>query len=178
MNTDRLLDILALLALACVGATGLGRAVALAARRVWVIPVDRERRPAEVLADLVFLLGLLTWLYEAVADVVAPAWRIAWGPLPLDVPWGALRWLGLAAAGGGVTLYVLALRDLGASWRFTIDRERPGALVTSGVFAFSRNPIYLSLALLAGGVGLALGNVLLLVLACGALILFRLLDPP
>jgi len=168
VTADRLLDLLALLALVCVAVTGLRRAVALAARGVWVLPIDRERKPAEALADLGFLVGLLTWLYEAIAHAVAPAWRIMWGPLPLDVPWPALRWLGLAVAGGGVTLYVLALRDLGASWRFTIDRERPGELVTAGVFGYSRNPIYLSLALLAGGIGLALGNVLLLLLACAA----------
>jgi len=168
MNPDRLLEALALLALVAVGVTGLCRALVLAFRGVWVLPIDRERRPAEIFADLAFILGLLAWLYEAIAHAVAPASRVGWGPLPLEIPWPALRWLGLAAAGAGVTLYSLALRALGASWRFTIDRERPGELVTDGVFHFSRNPVYLALALLAGGIGLALGNVLLLLLACGA----------
>lgn len=168
MDADRLLDVLALVALASAGVTGLGRAVALAARGVWVVPIDRKRTTVEALADLAFVLGLSTWLYEAIAHAVAPESRIAWGPLPLEIRWPALRWLGLAASGAGVTLYVLALRDMGASWRFTIDRERSGDLVTTGVFGFSRNPIYLSLTLLAGGSGLALGNVLLVLLACGA----------
>jgi protein-S-isoprenylcysteine O-methyltransferase Ste14 len=168
MTADRLLDTLALLALACVGITGFARAATLAARGVWVLPIDRQRRPSEALADLAFALGLLTWLYEAIAHAVAPAWRIAWGPLPLESPWTGLRWLGLPVTAAGVALYVRALRDLGASWRFTIDRERPGELVTTGVFALSRNPIYLSLVLLAVGVALALGNVLLLLLACAA----------
>ncbi|MCP5057478.1 MAG: isoprenylcysteine carboxylmethyltransferase family protein [bacterium] len=168
MTADHLLDVLALVLLACAGFTGLWRAVALAFRGVWVLPIDRERSPSEALADLAFVLGLLTWLYEAIVHALAPASRITVGPLPLEIPWPALRWLGLVAAGAGVSLYVLALRELGASWRFTIDRERPGELVTTGVFAFSRNPIYLSLALLAGGIGLALGNVLLALLACAA----------
>jgi protein-S-isoprenylcysteine O-methyltransferase Ste14 len=67
-----------------------------------------------------------------------------------------------------VALYVRALRDFGLSWRFTIDRERPGELVTGGVFSRSRNPIYLALLLLAIGVALMLGSPPLLVLACVA----------
>jgi protein-S-isoprenylcysteine O-methyltransferase Ste14 len=173
VSTDRLLDLLALLALGCVAVVGLGHVVAQAARRVWVLPIDRERRPAEAVADLGFLLGMAVWLYEAVAQVASPAHRIGWGPLPLEIPGTGLRWLGLAVAVAAVALYVLALRDMGASWRFTIDRERPGELVTSGVFAHSRNPIYLALTLLAAGVGLVLANALLLLLAGGAALYFE-----
>lgn len=74
--TLRIVDLLALLALGCVGITGLARAVALTARGVWVLPIDRERSVPEGLADLAFLLGLLAWVYEAVATVIAPQWRL------------------------------------------------------------------------------------------------------
>lgn len=47
-----------------------------------------------------------------------------------------------------------------------IDRERPGELVMHGVFAFTRNPIYVALMLLAAGVALMLGSPLLITLAC------------
>jgi demethylmenaquinone methyltransferase/2-methoxy-6-polyprenyl-1,4-benzoquinol methylase len=174
MTADRLLDLLSLLALACVGITGLARALALAARGVWVLPIDRERSVPEGLVDLAFLLGLLTWVYEAIATAVAPDWHLGSGPLwELEVPWPPIRWLGLAVAAAGVSSYVLALRELGASWRFTIDRERSGELVTTGVFGFTRNPIYLALALVALGVSLALGSVLLSLLACAAPLYFH-----
>jgi hypothetical protein len=152
MTPDRLLDFLSLLALACVGTMGLARALTLAARGVWVLPIDRERSVPEGLPD----------------------WRLGSGPFfGLEAAWPPIRWLGLGAAWAGVGLYVLALRDLGASWRFTIDRERSGELVTTGVFAFSRNPIYLALALLALGVSLALFSLLLILLACAALLYFQ-----
>jgi demethylmenaquinone methyltransferase/2-methoxy-6-polyprenyl-1,4-benzoquinol methylase len=174
MIADRLLDLLSLLALACVGITGLARAFALAARGVWVLPIDRQRSLPEGLVDLAFLLGLLTWVYQAVATVVAPDWRLGSGSLwALELSWPPIRWLGLVAAGTGVSIYILALRDLGASWRFTIDRERPGELVTTGVFAFTRNPIYVALALVAIGVSLALGSALLILLACAAPLYFH-----
>ncbi len=175
-TADRPLDLLSLLALACVGITGLWRAVALSRRGVWVIPVDRERRLPEALADLAFVLGLLTFVFEAVATAVAPEWRLASGRFSgLALPWPAIRWLGLAVAAAGVVLYVLSLRDLGASWRFTIDRERSGELVTTGVFSFTRNPVYVALALLALGLSLALDSLLLVLLACGAPFYFHFL---
>jgi hypothetical protein len=174
MTPDRLLDFLSLLALACVGTMGLARALTLAARGVWVLPIDRERSVPEGLGDLAFLLGLLVWVWEAIATAVAPDWRLGSGPFfGLEAAWPPIRWLGLGAAWAGVGLYVLALRDLGTSWRFTIDRERSGELVTTGVFAFSRNPIYLALALLALGVSLALFSLLLILLACAALLYFQ-----
>lgn len=170
MSSDRALDLLSLLALACIAVTGAARIVALAARGVSVLPIDRERSLPEALVDLSFVLVLLAFVYEAAATAVAPGWRLGFGPLRgLEVPWTEARWLGLVAAAAGVALYVVALRDLGVSWRFTIDRERPGELVTTGVFALTRNPIYLALALVALGVSLALGSVLLILLACAAL---------
>lgn len=173
MTADHLARLLALLALASVAAAALARIVALSARGVRVLPIDRERSLAQGLADLAAVLGLLFWLYQAVASAAAPAWLVAPGLFGgLALPWPA-RWLGLAAAAAGVVLYVRALRDFGASWRFTIDRERAGELVTRGVFAATRNPVYLALVLVALGVSLALGSGLLVLLACAAPFYFQ-----
>jgi demethylmenaquinone methyltransferase/2-methoxy-6-polyprenyl-1,4-benzoquinol methylase len=176
MTADRLVELLALAALACVGATGLARALALAGRGVSVLPVDRGRSVPETLLDLAFVLGGLLWLWEVLASALAPAWRPVPGPLrELELSSAPLRGLGLALAAAGAALYVRALRDLGASWRFTIDRARAGVLVTTGVFAATRNPVYLALAALALGVSLALGSPLALLLAGAAPVYFHLL---
>jgi protein-S-isoprenylcysteine O-methyltransferase Ste14 len=167
MTLDRLLDLLAMIALACVGGTGMARSVALARAGVWVLPIDRERSLPEALTDLAAVVGLATFVWEAIATAVAPDWRILDLPrLAPGLPWTALRALGVPCAAAAVVLYVRALRDLGLSWRFTIDRERPGELATHGVFARTRNPIYLALVLLAAGVALMLGSALLIALAC------------
>lgn len=65
----------------------------------------------------------------------------------------------MAALLTGAALYIAALWAMGESWRFTIDRERQGDLVTGGVFARSRNPIYVGLVLLAIGSALVVGVV-------------------
>jgi len=56
-----------------------------------------------------------------------------------------------------------------------IDRNRPGALVTGGIFGRSRNPVYLGLTLLAVGVFPVLGRLVLLVLAIVFLLCVRFL---
>ena len=61
------------------------------------------------------------------------------------------------------------------SWRLGIDRDQPGALVTGGIFGRSRNPVYLGLALLAVGVFLVLGRLVLLALALVFLVYFHFL---
>lgn len=166
---DRALDLICLAVLTCIAITALSRTIRLARRGVWVLPIDRERSLGQALADLAFLIGVLVWCWEAVAAIVAPAWRLGPDSLRhLDLQWWALRWTGAAVALGGVALYVRAMLDMGASWRFTIDRSRAGTLVTSGVFARSRNPIYLALALVALGIALAVGSALAILLACAA----------
>ncbi len=65
----------------------------------------------------------------------------------------------------GVALYGLALAAFGHSWRMGIDRKTPGALVTHGIFAWTRNPIYLSLDLLVVGTFLIQGRLLFLALS-------------
>ncbi len=168
MPADRLLDIVSLAVLASVAITGSWRALALGAHGVWVLPIDRERGALEALLDLVFLLGVLVWLHEALT--VALGWEGWLGTGPLREPRlpSALRWLGPPLAVGGVVLYVLALLDMGASWRFTIDRERAGELITHGVFGLTRNPIYLALVLVGIGVSLSLGCAHLLLLGVAA----------
>ena len=51
-------------------------------------------------------------------------------------------WVGVGLCLGGVLILVLSLVSFGNSFRVGIDAEAPGRLVTTGIFAVSRNPIY------------------------------------
>jgi protein-S-isoprenylcysteine O-methyltransferase Ste14 len=72
--------------------------------------------------------------------------------------------LGVLATLLGLLIYILALQAFGASWRLGIDRAAPGALVTHGIFAWTRNPIYVALDLLAVGTFLVMGRLIFLAL--------------
>jgi len=73
-----------------------------------------------------------------------------------------------AAAGailalGALGLQLTALLHMGRSWRIGIDPGSDQRLVTSGVFGFSRNPIYLAIDLIAAAVFLMSGSLFFLV---------------
>jgi protein-S-isoprenylcysteine O-methyltransferase Ste14 len=65
------------------------------------------------------------------------------GTVIIDAEWARL--LGSALLAASVGLFVWALASFGSSWRVGIDETAPGALVTGGVFAYSRNPIFVSM---------------------------------
>lgn len=89
--------------------------------------------------------------------------------VPLGWPAGAL---GDLLSGLGVVLVILAIvidvaamRALHSAKTTIMPHQRSDHLVTSGIFRFSRNPIYLANVLLLAGLGLFFGNAWLLLLA-------------
>jgi protein-S-isoprenylcysteine O-methyltransferase Ste14 len=98
---------------------------------------------ALAIASLVGFLSLYAALGPAALGVVAaPAW---------------LSMTGWVLVAGGLAVVVTAQAQMGRSWRIGID-ERPTALVTSGLYALVRNPIYSAMSLsLAGAAAIAPG---------------------
>ena len=88
---------------------------------------------------------------------------------------GRLRWAeheaarlaGWALLGVGLVVIVLAQAQMGRSWRMGIDAQRPTALVMEGIFARSRNPIFLGMRLNVAG--------LFLLVPCGVTLAILLL---
>lgn len=60
----------------------------------------------------------------------------------------AVAWAGVLICLLGLALFLWSLVSFGRSYRIGIDTDRPGELVTTGVFAYSRNPIYTALGLI------------------------------
>ena len=65
----------------------------------------------------------------------------------------------------GLVIFGLAYVSFGDSWRVGFDVKTPGALVTTGAFALSRNPIYVFLDLWFIGVFLINGTLIFLIFA-------------
>jgi protein-S-isoprenylcysteine O-methyltransferase Ste14 len=97
----------------------------------------------------------IPWPPIIFAGVVAAA-IILQNVLPPDLtPPGAVRWLGVALMAIGIASDVSAMIVMHRH-RANIQPHRAAtALVTTGSFALSRNPIYLGNTLLIGGAGLA-----------------------
>ena len=69
-----------------------------------------------------------------------------------------VAWLGVALCLAGVAVLVLSLVSFGRSFRVGIDVDQPGRLVTAGIFAVSRNPIYVGFFLFLVGQFLVFPN--------------------
>jgi protein-S-isoprenylcysteine O-methyltransferase Ste14 len=79
-----------------------------------------------------------------------------------------MAWLGVLFCLAGLLLFVCTLISFGQSFRVGIDADHPGALIEDGVFAFSRNPIYVALAIILIGEFLIFSNWMTLIYLCGA----------
>ena len=101
----------------------------------------RERGFVAKVAGAALTLGLLA--------VVA-------GTLLADArDWGALAVVGVAAMLGGLGLCLAAQHAMGASWRIGVDPDERTDLVTAGLFATMRNPIFTAMILFATGSAIA-----------------------
>jgi protein-S-isoprenylcysteine O-methyltransferase Ste14 len=138
------------------------RAVLVFQSRRW----QDQLREALGVALVLFLVG------QAVMAVARPgSVRPVGGidPSAADV-W---RVTGAALLFGGITVLVVAQLNLGASWRIGIDEGRSPGLVTSGVYRFCRNPIFLAMLVMLAGYTLMLPTRLSLALLVGAFIGIR-----
>jgi protein-S-isoprenylcysteine O-methyltransferase Ste14 len=75
---------------------------------------------------------------------LAPQWeailgRTDWAGAP------ALRWVAAILFAASTALIIAAQIQMGASWRIGVPKDGPGDLVTGGLFAWSRNPIFVGM---------------------------------
>jgi protein-S-isoprenylcysteine O-methyltransferase Ste14 len=74
-----------------------------------------------------------------------------------------MAWVGVLCCLAGLLLLLWSLVSFGRSFRVGIDAENPDKLITTGVFARSRNPIYVAFILVLLGQFLIFPNWILLV---------------
>jgi protein-S-isoprenylcysteine O-methyltransferase Ste14 len=81
----------------------------------------------------------------------------------IALPGGAtLQWVGIVALCVAIVWVAVAQAQMGRSWRIGIDRDNPTALVQSGVFAVSRNPIFLGMRVMLLGLFVVIPSALTL----------------
>jgi protein-S-isoprenylcysteine O-methyltransferase Ste14 len=84
-----------------------------------------------------------------------------------------MAWVGVALCFGGLILLLLSLVSFGQSFRVGIDVDHPDKLVTTGIFAFSRNPIYVGFTFVLLGQFLVFSNWILLLYLVAGIWLFQ-----
>ena len=106
--------------------------------------------------ELFLLVTFWAWLAMIVVHGlgIAPQLfgRVLWESAVLDT-------IGMGLVISGTLLALAAFWVMGRSWRIGIDEQAREELVTTGVFAFSRNPIFLFFDWLAIGMACISGTV-------------------
>jgi protein-S-isoprenylcysteine O-methyltransferase Ste14 len=112
-----------------------------------------------------FLIPPVMLFYFYLVFAHAFGWpTVAARPLFRSAP---LAWAGVTACAAGLALLLWSLVSFRRSFRIGIDTHSPDALITSGIFAFSRNPIYVAFALVLIGEFLIFPHWLLLIYLLG-----------
>jgi protein-S-isoprenylcysteine O-methyltransferase Ste14 len=117
----------------------LGRTVLLTRRGVRVFVLAKGKPFAEKALEIALIPLLILWTLEAVT--------MAFGkPFIGQVMFwdsAVCEWAGIVLCAVGLAIFVAALISFGDAWRVGIDEECADRLITTGIFARSRNPIFL-----------------------------------
>jgi protein-S-isoprenylcysteine O-methyltransferase Ste14 len=84
-----------------------------------------------------------------------------------------ISWAGVLLCLAGLLLLLASLVSFGNSFRIGIDTEHANKLVTTGVFALSRNPMYVAFAFVLLGEFLVFPNWIVLIYVAGGIWLFH-----
>ena len=159
-----------LLALSIFYALFVGRSFYLHHRGERVLVIGKGKGGLRALLELGFMAGLAVWSVELVLRCLGA--NASMFPAIMGKPLFDSRiadTLGEAAIVAGLALFAAALWSFGRSWRIGIDHDRPGALMTRGIFAWTRNPIFLFMDLYFLGTWLVQRDCFFLVFAAAAI---------
>lgn len=94
--------------------------------------------------ELLLLVGLILWLYQSLTIILKLKIQIFPNFMIKQlIEIRFLQYIGLILIIIGLIIFLLSLISFGKSWRVGIDKKNPGKLVKTGIFKFSRNPIFL-----------------------------------
>ncbi|WP_019995518.1 methyltransferase family protein [Aureimonas ureilytica] len=151
-----------------------GPAIVLAVTAAWLALATRRtsreiggraygfgRSLRQTLARVLFAAAVVGALAALGLHAAGSAWSVL---TPIAGEASAVRLAGLALAVAGQVLTVVARSEMGRRWRIGIPDRAPDALVTTGLFGLSRNPVFLGMLAMASGLAVAVPS--LAVIAC------------
>jgi protein-S-isoprenylcysteine O-methyltransferase Ste14 len=121
-----------------------GRALSLrVGKNITAIAIGGGKQGLVFAIEIISFIGLVVWIVEILLHAFHSQFKIfpaAWERLLIEST--PAKTLGVVLISAGLLIFILAFLSFGDSWRVGFDVRKPGDLVTQGIFAASRNPIY------------------------------------
>ena len=94
--------------------------------------------------------------------------------LPIIIQHDGVRYFGVLLSLAGIIVLIVAMATLGDSWRGGIDYKQKTALITTGIYKYSRNSGFVGFDLFFIGMALLFSNLLNVIFSCMLLFLLHL----
>ena len=138
----------------------------------WGIVLFKPGNRAQTARDTMMVVMFALLLGQA---IVAARWpgALSLSEADLRAGPGVRHNLGAVLMTGGLVLLIAAQLGLGASWRLGIEEAARPGLVTGGLYACCRNPIFLALLAFLGGYTLLVPTLLSALVLAGGYVAIR-----
>lgn len=118
----------------------IGWSVALQQKGVRVFVISKGKSLKVRILEMFFVLFLLFWMLEIILMAIEKQSLIPKNEFLFES--SQVQIIGAIVHVLALTIFIWALISFKQSWRIGIDEENPGDLITTGIFKYSRNPIF------------------------------------
>jgi len=131
--------------------------------KVWIIGT-KSKKPSEIILSLLLLLNfifiIITSLHIHLPTIISNSL--------INIIW--IKYVGLIICVFSLGIFLLALISFGKAWRIGIDEKNSNELITSGIFKYSRNPVFLFMDLYSIGIMLIYPNIIFIIITVGTIV--------
>jgi len=125
--------------------------------KVWIIGT-KTKKPSEILLSSLLLLSfifiIITSLHIQLPIIISK--------FLINIIW--IKYIGIIFCIISLVIFLLALISFGKAWRIGIDETNSNELITSGIFKYSRNPVFLFMDLYSIGIMLIYPNIIFIII--------------
>lgn len=158
-----IVDILAVLSLSIFYALMIGRILLLYKKgiKVWVIG-NKSKKLLEKIIEISLVPVLILWGVFVIIIALHIELPLVISNHLINILW--LKYIGIVFCYIGLIIFLSALISFGQAWRIGIDEKDSNELITTGIFRYSRNPIFVFMDLYFLGITLIYPNIIFTVL--------------
>jgi protein-S-isoprenylcysteine O-methyltransferase Ste14 len=135
--------------------------------KVWVVGTS-AKKPHEIILENILFPVLLLWSLFIVLSALRVRMPEVISKTLINLGW--TKYVGITFCYIGLIIFLLALISFGKAWRIGIDEKNSNELITSGIFRYSRNPIFLFIDLYFTGIMLIYPNVVFITVAISTVV--------